>query len=160
MGKNEIRELAEKLIVTALSAGKTISLAESCTGGGLAAAITDVAGSSAVFYGSAVTYSNEAKESILGVPWDIIEKYGAVSRECALGMARGARAIYGADIALSITGVAGPGGGTPEKPVGTVWFACSSGEKEEAFMCCFGGDRGDIRSAAVKTALEYLLKEV
>lgn len=160
MKKNETYELAEKLIGAALSAGKTISLAESCTGGKLAAAITDVAGSSAVFYGSAVTYSNVAKENILGVSGSIIERYGAVSRECALSMARGARDIYDADIAISVTGVAGPGGGTQEKPVGTVWFACSSGEREEAFMCCFDGDRDGIRSAAVKTALEYLLKEM
>lgn len=158
--KNGIYPLAEKTVAAASSAGKTIAFAESCTGGMLAAAVTDVAGASAVFYGSAVAYSNEAKENILGVPRDIIERNGAVSGECAVRMARGARGIYGADIAVSVTGVAGPGGGTPEKPVGTVWFAYSSETKEDSFVRHFEGGRDDVRSAAVRTALEYLLKEL
>lgn len=160
MGKNENYALAEKIVAAATAAGKTFAFAESCTGGMLAVAITDVAGSSAAFLGSAVTYSNEAKENILGVPGNIIINDGAVSSTCALYMARGARGIYGTDMALSVTGVAGPGGGTPEKPVGTVWFAYSSEEKEETFMRRFGGGRNDVRSAAAKTALEYLLKEL
>lgn len=158
--KDGIYALAEKVVAAASAAGKTIAFAESCTGGMLAAAVTDVAGASAAFYGSAVVYSNEAKENILRVPADIIERKGAVSRECAVMMARGARGVYGADIALSVTGVAGPGGGTPEKPVGTVWFAYSSETKEDSFVCHFDGGRDEVRSAAVRTALEYLLKEL
>lgn len=158
--KDGIYALAEKVVAAASAAGKTIAFAESCTGGMLAAAVTDVAGASAAFYGSAVVYSNEAKENILRVPADIIERNGAVSRECAVMMARGARGVYGADIALSVTGVAGPGGGTPEKPVGTVWFAYSSETKEDSFVCHFDGGRDEVRSAAVRTALEYLLKEL
>lgn len=158
--KNGIRILAEKIVAAASASGKTIAFAESCTGGMLAAALTDIAGASAVFYGSAVVYSNEAKENILGVPRDIIIRYGAVSGECAVRMARGARGIYGADIALSVTGVAGPGGGTPEKPVGTVWFAYSSETKENAFARHFDGGRAEVRSAAVRAALECLLKEL
>lgn len=158
--KNDIYGLAEKIIASATSAGKTIAFAESCTGGMLAAAVTDIAGASAVFYGSAVVYSNEAKENLLRVPMDIIIRNGAVSRECAVRMARGARGIYGTDMALSVTGVAGPDGGTPEKPVGTVWFAYSSETKEDSFVCHFDGGRDDVRSAAVRTALEYLLKEL
>lgn len=158
--KDGIYALAEKVVAAASAAGKTIAFAESCTGGMLAAAVTDVAGASAAFYGSAVVYSNEAKENILRVPVDIIERNGAVSRECAVMMARGARGVYGADIALSVTGVAGPGGGTPEKPVGTVWFAYSSETKEDSFVCHFDGGRDEVRSAAVRTALEYLLKEL
>lgn len=158
--KDGIYALAEKVVAAASAAGKTIAFAESCTGGMLAAAVTDVAGASAAFYGSAVVYSNEAKENILRVPVDIIERNGAVSRECAVMMARGARCVYGADIALSVTGVAGPGGGTPEKPVGTVWFAYSSETKEDSFVCHFDGGRDEVRSAAVRTALEYLLKEL
>lgn len=158
--KDGIYALAEKVVAAASAAGKTIAFAESCTGGMLAAAVTDVAGASAAFYGSAVVYSNEAKENILRVPADIIERNGAVSRECAVMMARGARGVYGVDIALSVTGVAGPGGGTPEKPVGTVWFAYSSETKEDSFVCHFDGGRDEVRSAAVKTALEYLLKEL
>lgn len=160
MEQDEIYALAEQVIKAASAAGKSFAFAESCTGGMLAAAITDVAGSSAVFFGSAVTYSNEAKKNILGVPEDIILNNGAVSRECALRMARGARGIYGSDMALGVTGVAGPAGGVPEKPVGTVWFAYSSKEKEEVFTCRFDGGRSFVRLAAVRTALEYLLREL
>lgn len=156
----DIQWLAEKIVAAASAAGKTIAFAESCTGGMLAAAVTDIAGASAVFYGSAVVYSNEAKENLLRVPRDIIIHDGAVSRECALSMARGARGIYGADVALSVTGVAGPGGGTAEKPVGTVWFAYSSEIKEDSFILHFDGARDKVRSAAVKTAFEYILKEL
>lgn len=152
--------LAEKIINVAKANGIKIALAESCTGGMIAASITDVPGSSDVLQGSAVTYSNEAKEKLLGVGRDIIIKAGAVSRECAAQMADGARKIYRADLALSVTGIAGPGGGTPEKPVGTVWFGYSSAGKEETFVRRFLGTRDDVRRATVKTALEYLLKEL
>lgn len=153
-------QLAEKLVAAARAKGVKFALAESCTGGLIAAAITAVSGSSDVFQGSAVTYSNEAKEDILGVNRRVIIEAGAVSSECASGMARGARGAYRADMSLSVTGVAGPGGGTAEKPVGTVWFGYSSLHKEETFLCYFSGNRGEVRLSAVKTALRYLLEEL
>lgn len=152
--------LADELIVAAKARGVKLALAESCTGGMIAAAITAVPGSSEVFQGSAVTYSNEAKEDLLCVGKGIIIENGAVSGECAAAMAHGARRIYGADMALSVTGVAGPDGGTAEKPVGTVWFGYSAPGREETFHCLFPGGREEIRSAAVKTALRYLLEEL
>ncbi|HDR91199.1 MAG TPA: nicotinamide-nucleotide amidohydrolase family protein [candidate division Zixibacteria bacterium] len=105
------------------SKGKTLACAESCTGGLLASRIVDVSGASGWFMGSAVTYSNEAKAQILGVSRDDIACYGAVSPQVAAQMAEGAAKIYGADYAMSTTGIAGPSGGTPEKPVGTVFYA-------------------------------------
>lgn len=152
--------LAEKLIAAAKARGVKLALAESCTGGMIAAAITSVSGSSEIFQGSAVTYSNEAKEDLLCVEKRIIIENGAVSGECAAAMARGARGIYRADMALSVTGVAGPGGGTEEKPVGTVWFGYSAPDREETFMRRLPGGRDEIRLAAVKTALRYLLEEL
>lgn len=155
----EIYLLAEKVIDAAIEKEKKIALAESCTGGLIAAALTEIAGASAVFQGSAVTYSNEAKEHILGVQSAVLKTHGAVSGVCARQMAEGARRIYGSDIALSVTGIAGPGGGTPEKPVGTVWFGHSNGESSGSFLRHFDGDRAQIRLSTVKAALEYLLKE-
>lgn len=160
MTKEENCALAEKVVAAAAVKGIKLALAESCTGGLVAASITAVAGASEIFQGSAVTYSNEAKEDLLGVSRDTIIEAGAVSGECAAQMARGARKIYRADAALSVTGIAGPGGGTPEKPVGTVWFAYSAAGGEESFVRSFDGTREQIRAAAVKTALEYLLKEL
>jgi len=156
----ETYELAEKIVSDAGARGVSLALAESCTGGMIAAAITAVAGSSGVFLGSAVTYGNKAKEDILGVQRDIIMKFGAVSRECAVQMARGALRIFSADLALSVTGIAGPGGGSAEKPVGTVWFGFCSAEKEDAFVCSFKGTREDIRIKSVSTAMKYLIKEL
>lgn len=156
----EIYLLAEKVIHAAIQKEKKIALAESCTGGLIAASLTEIAGASAVFQGSAVTYSNEAKEHILGVESAVLETYGAVSGACAEQMAAGAKRIYGSDIALSVTGIAGPGGGTPEKPVGTVWCGYSSGESTGSFLCHFDGDRAQIRLSTVQTVLEYLLKEL
>lgn len=153
-------QLAEKLVAAARAKKVKIALAESCTGGLIAAAITAIAGASDVFQGSAVTYSNEAKEDILGVNEKVIMEAGAVSSECASGMAWGARAAYRADISLSVTGIAGPDGGTAEKPVGTVWFGYSSLNKEETFLCHFLGNRDEVRLSAVKTALRHLLEEL
>lgn len=158
--REENYQIAEKIIEAAKNKGIKLALAESCTGGMIAASVTDVPGSSEIFQGSAVTYSNEAKEDLLGVSAAVIATAGAVSGECAAQMARGARKIYRADIALSVTGVAGPGGGTAEKPVGTVWFGYSGFDKEKTFVRHFPGTRDEIRKATVKTALEYLLKEL
>lgn len=136
--------------------GLSLSLAESCTGGMIAAAVTDIAGASDIFWGSAVTYINSAKENILGVSHETLAQHGAVSAECAAEMARGSRRIYGADVALSVTGIAGPGGGSAEKPVGTVWFGVSTAAGERTFKEVFAGGRGEVRLQTVKRALAAL----
>ena len=136
--------------------GETVSFAESCTGGLLAGALVDLPGASEVFHEGYVTYSNESKRRVLGVSADTLNERGAVSAECAREMARGARRISGADYALSVTGIAGPDGGTIEKPVGLVYVGLSdkSGETVRAFR--FLGERGEIRAASVKHALNLL----
>ena len=152
--------LAEKLIEEAALRNVTIALAESCTGGMIAGVLTDIPGASKVFLGSAVTYSNEAKIDILGVDPDIINDHGAVSSHCAEKMAEGAKRIFRSEIALSVTGIAGPDGGSAEKPVGTVWFGISSNDATYTFKKQFCGERALIRNSAVKTALEALLERV
>jgi PncC family amidohydrolase len=126
----EGRALAARLGQVLLAQGKTLALAESCTGGLTASLITDIAGSSAYFLGSAVTYSYEAKEQVLGVAHATLLAHGAVSPETAGEMARAARRLFGADLALSVTGIAGPGGATPEKPVGLVCIHLSAHDAE------------------------------
>lgn len=149
------RCLGELLIERDLS----IATAESCTGGGIAARLTDVPGISAVFDRGFVTYANEAKTAELGVPVEMLATHGAVSSEVARDMARGARARAGARIGLSVTGVAGPGGGTPEKPVGTVWFGLDVDGAVETHSRRFPDrGRGWIRRLAVHTALILTLR--
>ncbi len=148
------------ILATGLEKGLTVACAESCTGGMVGAALTEPAGSSAVFMGSAVVYSNEAKGKILGVESSVLEKYGAVSGECAKEMAHGALSVYGTSLTVAITGIAGPDGGTPEKPVGTVWFAVASrnGDAVEctSFSRQLGDERGLVRERAVRVALSAL----
>jgi nicotinamide-nucleotide amidase len=136
----------------------TLSLAESCTGGMIASRITAMAGSSAYFLEGNVTYSNEAKTRMLGVPAELIEQHGAVSAEVARAMAEGARKAAGSDLAVSVTGIAGPDGGTAEKPVGTVYIgiADATGCRAERFN--FQGDRTRVRSITTFTALDWLRK--
>lgn len=156
----EITDLAQRVIDANAAAGRTIALAESCTGGLVAGALTEISGSSAVLDRGFVTYSNEAKQSALGVPGDIIEAFGAVSVACAFAMAQGALANSDADVAVAISGIAGPGGGTDLKPVGTVVFARAiRGEAEPiADERLFEGeDRAGVRRQAVLCALELLL---
>ena len=139
--------------------GLTLSLAESCTGGLCADRLTDVAGSSAWFLGSAVAYSNDSKRALLGVSDSALREFGAVSSETVLEMAGGAREVFGSDVGVSISGVAGPGGGTPEKPVGTVWFGfdhASRGAFSEKRT--FSGSRGEIKLAASSWALNMVRK--
>ena len=135
----------------------TIGLAESCTGGLLASRITDVSGSSAYFIAGLVTYSNKAKTKFLSVPDEIIGRHGAVSSVVAERMAKGVRAAAGVDISLSITGIAGPAGGSPEKPIGTVFIALAT--KKEVFVrkFLFSGNRRDVRKQASEEALTMLL---
>lgn len=152
----DIATLAQKLISVMSAKNITISLAESCTGGLIAASVTDIPGASEIFLGSAVTYSNEAKRDLLGVEPRILSDFGAVSFQCAEKMAEGARHIFGSDISLSVTGIAGPEGGSAEKPVGTVWFGVSSDLGTSTFKEQFKGGRSQVRSEAVKIALLLL----
>lgn len=131
-----------------------IATAESCTGGLIAGSITSVSGSSACFDCGVVTYSNEQKQKLLGVKNESLETYGAVSFEVAREMAEGVRRISGADIGVSVTGIAGPTGGTPEKPVGTVWIGIASKMSSDAFKFLFDGDRDEVRRQTVDKALE------
>ncbi len=134
-----------------------LALAESCTGGLLGHRITNVPGSSDYFLGSIVAYAYEAKVNLLGVRWETLERYGAVSRETVLEMARGARERLGAEVALSISGIAGPGGGTPEKPVGTTWIGLVAPDAEQAHRFQFRGDRETNKQQATEEALRLLL---
>lgn len=136
--------------------GLTLALAESCTGGMIAAAVTAMAGSSAYFLEGNVTYSNAAKSRMLCVPPGLIERHGAVSAEVARAMAEGAREAAGSDLALSVTGIAGPDGGTPEKPVGTVYIALADAGSCRVERLNFQGDRGRVRSITCFTALDWL----
>lgn len=122
-------------------AGMTVSAAESCTGGTIAALFTSVAGSSAYFLGSVTSYANSVKTGVLGVPEEIIEKHGAVSSECVAAMAEGVRRITGSDFSIATSGIAGPGGGSDEKPVGTVWIGVCSPKETKTFRMVFKGDR-------------------
>jgi len=135
----------------------TLAVAESCTGGLLGSMITSVPGSSAYFLGGAVTYCNDAKEGLLNIPKQIMIENGAVSEETAVGMADGARRLFGSDLSISITGVAGPGGGTAAKPVGLVWIGISSEKETFARTHLFSGSREKVRSAAAEKAMELLM---
>lgn len=162
---SDIAELAARVVAENASVGRSVALAESCTGGLVAGALTEIAGSSAVLDRGFVTYSNEAKMEMLGVSPDIIDTFGAVSIACAWAMAKGALDRSKADVAVAISGVAGPGGGTPQKPVGTVVFARvirnSVGEPEGELKFFEGGEgpdgRAEIRRQAALCALELLL---
>ena len=134
----------------------TLSTAESCTGGMIASAIVDVPGASAVFAGGAVTYTEAVKTSLLGVPEDVIRERGVVSRDVAALMAEGARRRFGTDLAVSTTGVAGPGGGTPEAPVGRVYIGVALESKTVVFREDIPGDREAVRRGATKKAIRYL----
>jgi nicotinamide-nucleotide amidase len=141
--------------------GERLATAESCTGGLIAAACTDLAGSSDWFERGFVTYSNEAKTELLGVDAALIAAHGAVSDPVALAMATGALAHSRADWAVAVTGIAGPGGGSAEKPVGLVWLAwCRHGEPPQAERHVFPGDRAHVRGATVARALQGLLERI
>ncbi len=135
----------------------TLSAAESCTGGLVSSRITDIAGSSAYFMGGVVAYSYEAKAALLGVSWDTLNTHGAVSREAIIEMARGARKVFHTDIAVSISGIAGPGGGTPDKPVGTVWIGLATLSGEEARHFVWDGDRITNKHLSSEAALQFIL---
>ncbi|NWG06309.1 MAG: CinA family protein [Chloroflexi bacterium] len=134
-----------------------LALAESCTGGLVGDRITNVSGSSAYFLGGVVAYAYEAKVALLGVSWETLNSKGAVSRETVLEMAHGARKALGADIAVSISGIAGPGGGTADKPVGTTWVGLVAADGEWAKRFHFSGGREQNKSSAADAALQMLL---
>jgi len=134
-----------------------LSLAESCTGGLLGDRITNLPGSSEYFWGSLVTYAYEAKAALLHVSWETLNTRGAVSRETVLEMARGARSALGTDIAVSVSGIAGPGGGTEEKPVGTTWICLVAADGEWTRRFRFTGDRVQNKSSAADAALQLML---
>jgi PncC family amidohydrolase len=137
--------------------GLKLSLAESCTGGLLGDRITNLPGSSEYFWGSLVTYAYEAKVALLHVSWDTLNQHGAVSRETVLEMARGARTALDTDIAVSVSGIAGPGGGTEEKPVGTTWIGLAAADGEWTRRFQFDGDRLQNKASSAEAALQLLL---
>lgn len=155
----EIEKVAEDVVKLAQTKNKTIGTAESCTGGWVGQALTSIPGSSSVFIGGLTTYSNEVKMNVLGIPSDIINFYGAVSEPTASAMAMQARDLLGVDIAVSVTGIAGPGGGSEEKPVGLVYFGLATGDRPTTYAKEFGDiGRDKIRAQSVIYALELIRK--
>ncbi|HEY6365397.1 MAG TPA: nicotinamide-nucleotide amidohydrolase family protein, partial [Candidatus Binatia bacterium] len=152
-GEATLEEIVGQLL---LAKQQTLALAESCTGGYISHRITRVAGSSAYHYGGAVTYSNDAKIRFLGVNPATLESHGAVSRETALEMSRGIKERTGAGVGLSVTGIAGPLGGSPEKPVGTVWISVAQDNYHEARLYNFHGDRERVITGTSQAALHWL----
>jgi len=150
--------LAEQLQGRCLGRGITVAVAESCTGGLVAASITEVAGSSGYFLGGVVSYANTAKELLLDVPGAVLAAHGAVSAQTARAMAAGARARFGARLAASVTGIAGPDGGSAAKPVGLTYVAVADAAGTDVRRFTFGGDRAANREAAAQAVLEWLVE--
>ena len=150
---NTLNELLENLAGLLQQKGETLSTAESCTGGMVASELVGLPGASVFFKGGACTYWNDAKRDILGVPQDTLDRFGAVSEETALAMAEGARRIYKTDWAVSTTGIAGPDGGTEEKPVGLVYIGCCVKGELTVKEYHFSGTRSQIREATTSAAL-------
>lgn len=159
-GSCEPSEVASKAAELLKNHGVTISVAESCSGGLIAKLLTDTAGSSGYFIAGVVAYANSAKSHFLGVPADMIKRYGAVSPEVAVAMAQGARRAAGSDLALSTTGLAGPDGGSPEKPVGTVFLALADNRGCETMELHLAGSRKNIRIATACHCLDWLVRHL
>ncbi|MDF3007883.1 MAG: competence/damage-inducible protein CinA domain protein [Enterobacter kobei] len=160
MTDSELMHLSERIGQALNARGATVTTAESCTGGWVAKVITDIAGSSAWFERGFVTYSNEAKSQMIGVKPATLEQHGAVSEPVVVEMAIGAIKAARADYAISISGIAGPDGGTATKPVGTVWFGFASATGEGITRCeCFSGDRENVRRQATAYALQTLWQQ-
>jgi len=153
-----VKKIEENLIEKLIVKGLKISTAESCTGGMIAARITAVPGASECFDAGVVTYSNEQKHKLIGVKTETLEQFGAVSQETALEMCKGVKELTNADIGVSVTGIAGPGGGTPEKPVGTVWIGVCSNNTHNALKFLFEGNRDEVRSQTAEKALELAME--
>jgi nicotinamide-nucleotide amidase len=158
----ELRKLSEQVGAKLLAARRLLVTAESCTGGWIGKALTDISGSSSWYLGGAISYSNELKQVLLGVKAETLAAHGAVSAEVAREMAAGALARFSGDIAIAVTGIAGPNGGTQEKPVGTVWFgwAVSGSSEVRTLREAFSGDREQVRRATVHRALTEVLSLV
>ena len=156
-GDDELSDVVGRLLA---ANKKTVTFAESCTGGLIAEKITDIAGSSVYFKSSVVTYSDESKIKYLGVKEETLQNFGAVSEETAKEMAEGARNAAGCDYAVSVTGIAGPGGGSKDKPVGLVYIGIASGKEMQAFKYIFPGSRKDVRNRAANTALDLLRRKI
>jgi len=152
--------LLEELHSTLCQSGQTLALAESCTGGMIGEVLTSMAGSSSYFLGGIVTYSNSAKENVLGVSGQSIREHGAVSQQVAREMAQGARQEFSSDLALSITGIAGPGGGSEEKPVGTFFVGLSTPSISLEFHNHYSAPRNLLRRYAAFKALDYLRRHI
>ena len=155
-----LSELAAQLQDLAIARGITVATAESCTGGAIAHQITSISGSSTYFMGSVVSYANDVKHRILGVPEEVLENPGAVSEACARAMAEGVRLLIGSDFAVSTTGIAGPLGGTERKPVGLVYIGVASAERRLVEKHVFPGDRAAVIEAATARALELLIAAI
>jgi nicotinamide-nucleotide amidase len=154
-------DLARRVLAACERQSLRLATAESCTGGLIAACLTEIAGSSAVVERGYVTYDNRAKQEMLGVPQELLESVGAVSREVALAMAEGARARAGVDLAVAVTGIAGPGGATPAKPVGLVHIAlAAAGTATRHERHHFTGDRSAVRRASLDAALTLILRSL
>ena len=158
----DVGKLAHEVIAALIANRLTVATAESCTGGLIAGALTSVAGSSEAVYGGFVTYANEAKIAMVGVPFALLHEFGAVSKEVALAMAEGALGAAGTHIALAVTGIAGPGGGSADKPVGLVHFAVATGEQTRHLKKSFDPNwsREQIRHASVVEALKLVKKSI
>lgn len=155
-----VSELIANVISEIRARKLTLSFAESCTGGRLSASVAEFPGVSDIFLGSVVSYAYQAKVDLLGVSWDTLKSEGAVSEKIASQMAEGCRRCLKSSWSVAITGVAGPTGGTPDKPVGTVWFAVSGPNFDRAEKKLFSGDRVQIQQQSVEFALEFLLKSL
>lgn len=158
--EDQTSEMAKRVLDQAREKNATLSTAESCTGGLIAGALTAIPGSSEVVEGGIVSYSNEVKHQVLGVDEADLEQYGAVSEPVARQMAQGSRAALRTTVAVSVTGIAGPGGERPGKPVGTVWFGLDSPHGTTAEVVCFSGDRDAVRAQTVEHALELFSNEL
>ena len=160
MADRVTEDLALRAAEAFLAAGGTVAVAESCTGGAVCEALTAVPGSSAYFLGGVVAYGNASKVRDLGVPAELLAEKGAVSREVAEEMAAGAARRFGAAVGVGVTGIAGPGGGSPEKPVGTVYVAVVAGKVRISDHLRLRGDRGSVRRGTVRRVLELLAQSV
>ncbi len=155
-----ITEITEQIIKELTQKKQTITFAESCTGGRIASAFTAISGSSAVLNGSCVTYSNEIKHLWLGVEETVLENFGAVSQQCVAQMLGGIKNLAGADYAIAVSGIAGPTGGTEEKPVGTVYIGLQTPFSQEVFHCFFHGNREQVQEQSVVFAIEKLYESL
>ena len=160
MFPSDILTIASKLVKITNEQTITLSTAESCTGGLIAGAITEIPGSSSIFHRGYVTYSNLAKQQVLNVQSYQLKKFGAVSEEVASQMAIGAKLNSNSDISVAVTGIAGPSGGSGEKPIGTVFIALAFKEDIKVKGFLFEGDRAQIRMSTVRSALDIILKEI